>query len=59
MFARQEQTVIAYHKCGFKDQDIALKLNKDIRSIYNANYRIQKRWKIQIYLTSLYIYDKL
>ena len=32
-----EQTVIAYHKCGFKDQDIALKLNKDIRSIYNAN----------------------
>ena len=38
-----EQTVIAYHKCGFKDQDIALKLNKDIRSIYNANYRIQKK----------------
>lgn len=38
-----EKTVIDCHKMGLKDNDIALKLDKDVRSIYNANYRIQKK----------------
>lgn len=38
-----ERAVIACHRSGLKNHDIALKLNKDVRCIYNANYRIQKK----------------
>lgn len=38
-----EQKIIKYHRAGYKNQDIAKILRVDIRSVYNANYRIQKK----------------
>ena len=38
-----EQKIVKYHQAGYKNQDIARILNIDIRSVYNANYRIQKK----------------
>lgn len=38
-----EQDIIDYHKMGLNNNDIAIKLDKDVRCIYNANYRIQKK----------------
>ena len=38
-----EQEVVKYHKMGLSNNDIAKKLKVDIRSIYNANYRIHRK----------------
>lgn len=38
-----EQQIIKYRRQGLTSREIAKILNKDVRSIYNANYRIQKK----------------
>lgn len=43
-----EQKIITYHRQGLKDRMIARILNKDVRSVYNANYRIQKDGRFKI-----------
>ncbi|MFQ6792836.1 sigma factor [Thomasclavelia sp.] len=38
-----EKTIFSYRKAGYRCKDIAKILKVDVRSVYNANYRIQKK----------------
>lgn len=38
-----EQAVIKAHELGYRDSEIAKLMTTDIKKVYNANYRIQKK----------------
>lgn len=38
-----EQSIIKGHECGYKDIELAKILELDVKKVYNANYRIQKK----------------
>lgn len=38
-----EKEVIAYHRMGLTVPDIAIKINRDVRAVYNTNYRILRK----------------